>query len=206
MKFYIAHYTPLLERKKHIDEQFEKFGITDYYFVTKYDRESIPSELLNKFSRINNGERSLFLKHIEAFREFINTQDDICVVMEDDCIFDSDFNNKLKQLQAELHGNDNFFVFCADSGNLHTNEEIVPERLIYKATGSRGTGFQVITRKAAKIIVDNFDNSPVINLPIDHWVGVVFFNCIKFCYSEPYLVLQGSVNGLFRQSLHNTPV
>jgi len=64
MKFFVTHYTPLIERKAHIIEQFQKYNITNYTFIETYDRENLKQSDLNKFSHIRLSEISLFLKHI----------------------------------------------------------------------------------------------------------------------------------------------
>ena len=35
MKFFITHYTPLVDRKENIILQLEKYGIIDYEFIEK---------------------------------------------------------------------------------------------------------------------------------------------------------------------------
>ena len=39
MKIFVLHYSKLVDRKKHILEQFKKQNITDYEFIEKYDKD-----------------------------------------------------------------------------------------------------------------------------------------------------------------------
>ena len=41
MKIFVLHYSKLVDRKKHILEQFQKQNITDYEFIEKYDIEDL---------------------------------------------------------------------------------------------------------------------------------------------------------------------
>lgn len=180
-------------------KQFNDFGITNYEFITDYDKDHIPEFLYNRFININENVKSIFSKQIESLKHFLKTEDNICIVVEDDIIFDKNILQKINQVIEELKDDDNYVVFCSDSCNIHTREQIVPERIVYKAHGTRGLGFQIITRKAAQIIINRFDTCGIISIPADHWFNQ-FVNNINYYYSEPYIGLQGSENGTFLRS------
>ena len=44
MKVFIAHYSKLVNRKKHIVEQLNKNSITDYEFIEQFDKDEISEE------------------------------------------------------------------------------------------------------------------------------------------------------------------
>lgn len=195
MKFFITHYTPLVERKANIISQLEKHGIIDYEFIEMYDREKLNKFDLDKFSQIKLSEISLFLKHIEVFNREIN---DIIVVIEDDAIFIDDFINKLNEYINEINKYNWDVLFSGGCCDLHTNN-LVPEKHIYQASGSRGTCMYVLNKGVCTRLANIVKKENQIIKPIDHW-----FNDIKekyglrYFWSEPELVIQGSETGLFK--------
>ena len=62
IKFFITHYTPLVERKQNMIQQLEKYGITNVEFIENYDRELLTDQDICKFASIKMSEISLFLK------------------------------------------------------------------------------------------------------------------------------------------------
>lgn len=200
MKFYVTHYTPLIQRKKHMIYQFENFLIKNYEFIEDFDKEKLSREQISKFNNITPSECSLFLKHIECYKKLLESDDDLCIITEDDSIFDKQLFDKLEQIKKELKEYTNYIIFCSDSCDIHTKEKITKDKLVYYAEGSRGTGFYIITKHAARILYDNFNHTDKVSLAIDHWLNK-FNNNIDYFYSEPYVALQGSVSGLFRSSI-----
>ena len=200
MKIYVIHYTPLKDRKKNIILQIENLNYTDYEFIENFDRDVLTLDQISKFRNISKSEMSIFLKHIEALRRFLETNLENCCITEDDSIFDPDLPNKLDQLLKELNENINYIVFCSSCCNIHYQGQITPDRLLYPSPGTRGTCFYLISRQAAQFIYNDFLEDTQISVPIDHWMNVKKKFAHTF-YSEPVLVTQGSETGLFKSSL-----
>ena len=53
MKYFIAHYTPLTDRKIHILSELNKHGIKNYEFITTNDKEDVRRYDKSRFSTIN---------------------------------------------------------------------------------------------------------------------------------------------------------
>ena len=198
MKFFITHYTPLFERKKHIIEQFDKYNITDYEFIEIYDKELLTKDDTSKYSNdLKVSEISLFLKHVEIFNKEVN---DIIVVFEDDALLVDDFMEKLHKYIDELHEYDWDILFSGACCNLHTN--IKNNKHIYESNGSRGTCMYIMNKYVNKKIRDILHKESIISKPIDHWFNDMKYKYnLNFYWCEPELVLQGSENGLFKSAI-----
>ncbi len=200
MKIFITHYTPLVERKKKIIEQLESYGLTDYEFIELYDKEVLNSDDLSKFEKIKTSEISLFLKHVEIFKTDYN---DYVIVLEDDAILKSDFKNNLEKCFVELDelGDSWDVAFTGECANLHVPK--TSDKFFYKSIlGSRGTCMYIINKNKSSLILKVYNEDGKINKPIDHWFNKTFLNGkLRFLYSEPTLVEQGSEIGVFKSAI-----
>jgi glycosyl transferase family 25 len=128
---YVVHYTPLKERRTHMEDELKKYNINAKY-ITDYDRENLTEEDLNKFAKKNDkycikmSEISLARKQIAIYEEILEKDYDAGVIFEDDvCLFD-DFLAKFMIYYYDLP--DDWDVFFFGSGwNLHVPEKIVKE-------------------------------------------------------------------------------
>ena len=198
IKFYITHYTPLKDRRVHINHQLKCAGINDYTFVLTKDREALTQNDLVRFTKITPGEISLFYKHLEVY----NTapEDEIIVIFEDDSILCNDFLKHLDRCLSELQNEEWDILFAGDCANLHCNVE--PDKMVKHTGGSRATGLCVLNVGVGRKIYDIFMSQSNIHAPIDWWLNeLVKPYDLKFFWSEPPLAMQGSGNGLFRSSL-----
>jgi GR25 family glycosyltransferase involved in LPS biosynthesis len=197
MKFYITHYTPLTERKKKILEQLNKFKITNYEFIETYDKEILTENDIKKFKDIKTTEISLFLKHVEIFKKEDN---DIVIVLEDDAIFAEDFLNKLDNYINELINYEWDILFCADCCNLH--EKVISNKIFYNTKYSRGTCMYILNKNVSSKINNIYNLEEKIDKAIDLWFNMINDKYkLKYLWSEPTLVKQGSEMGIYRSSI-----
>lgn len=199
MKLFITHYTPLVERKQKMIQQFEEAGFdpSEYEFIEEYDREVLTQSDLEKFREIRLAEISLFLKHIEIFKMDI---EDIVVVLEDDSIFTDNFKSKLEQYLTELGSMEWDVVFTGECCGIHSQVE--PNKTFYDSNGSRGTCMYILNRGVCKKLNDIVNAESTITLPVDHWFNYINskYN-LKYYHSEPTLVSQGSEIGIFPSAI-----
>lgn len=196
MHFYIIHYTPLFERKKMIINQLEKEKINANEIITKYDRENMDLELIKKFSNLKLSEISLFLKHVEVFKKEI---DDIVVVFEDDSVLVDNIINKILELINEAD-KDWDIIFCGECSDLHHKK--INNKLLYENIYARGTCMYILNKTVSSKLHYIYNNEQIINYPIDHWFSFIYkkYN-LKYYWSEPTLVTQGSENGVFNSAI-----
>ncbi|MBM4225968.1 MAG: glycosyltransferase family 25 protein [Gammaproteobacteria bacterium] len=222
MKIFVLHYAKLTERKRHIIEQFERHGITDYEIIEKFDKDLITDDECPEFSRdyINNrrAELSLHLKHIYTYRLMVRENYDQVLIFEDDVILSEGFipllNLYMTQLPKEYD-----MLFIGDGCNLHIPISMqTPNKYIYEkclhetAWGGNGaakcTDSYIISNMCAKKICDYIDtlitavDTKKINLPADWWLNQVARELtLKVYWAEPTIVTQGSQNGTYYRSL-----
>jgi GR25 family glycosyltransferase involved in LPS biosynthesis len=206
MKIFVTHYTPLTERKRHILNQFNNQNITEYEFIESHDREQLTHDELNMFTKINNAERSLFLKHVEILKKINETNEEngITLVFEDDAVLVHDFNNKLNEFLKQLPENFDL-IFPGECCNLHVFK-IQQNNYFYINNTSRGTCFYIINNNSVKKILEKFKNDTLTNkkisLPIDWWFNKIIPELnLNSYWTEPTLVYQGSELGIFKTTI-----
>ena len=205
MKTYITHYTPLKNRKEHIIHELNKHDVEGFEFIEKYDREHLTNDDLKKFRNITFSEISLFLKHVEVFKMNANNNDDIIVIVEDDAVLLNDFKQKLHDCLDKLSNVswDILFPCACCSLTAENFVDYVKGKLVYESQSSRGTGMYVLNKGVCNKLEYIFTNLEYdIELPIDHWFNYVKrVYDLKYYWSEPPIVEQGSENGIFNKSI-----
>jgi hypothetical protein len=199
LKYFVTHYTPLVERKQHILQNLKDADIDEYEIIETKDREVLTQEELNKFGRINQSEISLFLKHVEIFK--MDTGNDIIVVFEDDAILCDNFKTKLDACLSELQGESWDVLFSGECCKLHCD---TGGKLVKHTNKSRGCCMYVLNKGVGKRLYDIFCNQSIVTYTIDWWLNKIRSdNNLNYFWSEPTLVSQGSDTGLFQGSISN---
>jgi GR25 family glycosyltransferase involved in LPS biosynthesis len=216
MKFFVTHYTPLVERKQNIIRNLNNAGIEEYTFIEIKDRDVLTPEELSKFKNITSSEVSLFLKHVEIFKAFdddgllpdrrvsLGGENELVVVFEDDAILCDDFLVKLETCLSQLQNEQWDVLFSGECCNLHT--DVAAGKVIKQTNLSRGACMYVLNSGVGKRLYDIFKSQRIILDPIDWWFNKIqSINKLNYFWSEPTLVSQGSDTGLFKSSLRGEP-
>lgn len=198
--FYVAHYTPLKERKQHILGEFRRMGITNYELVETHDREALTQEQWDRFINYQDrGEISLFYKHVEIFRRA--DPNAYTFVLEDDAVFLPNFNHKLELYMEELPKSWDV-IFCAECARIRAEGPITESQIYYPSNRSRGTCMYILNRGVAKRLYDEFYSKDKINDVVDWWFNHIREPLgLKYYFTEPTLVLQASEMCIFPSSL-----
>ena len=213
MKIFVLHYSKLLDRKKHILEQFKKHNITDYEFIEKYDKDKITDYESNIFKKTyKKSFMSLNLKHNYVYKLIAENYDN-ALIFEDDVILCDNFIEKLNNYITELP-EDYDMLFIGDGCNLHIEQhKLISNKNIYEKCleptswggdgASRCSDSYIISKKCANKLCEYINNLTFkINHPIDWWLNIAARdNNFKVYWAEPTIVTQGSQNGLFRRSI-----
>jgi len=189
-----------------MDQQFLEQNIKGIY-ITDYDKEELNEEDLKRFRQpyMSNGEISLFLKHVESWKQIIESKTSYSIVFEDDAILNSEFNSKFNNymLSAPV---DFDIIFLGDGCQLHSSSDV----LFTKTTVSRCTDSMVISKKGAQKLFMFFNlrykkyynKSTPVEWAIDFWLNYVIpLLALNVYWVEPTIVTQGSQNGKFSSSL-----
>ena len=91
-------------------------------------------------------------------------------------------------------------VFTGECCNLHS-KNITADKIFYKSVFSRGASMYILNYNIGKKLLDIFKNDNNIR-QIDWWFNDIqsIYN-LKYLWSEPTLVYQGSELGVFKSSL-----
>jgi GR25 family glycosyltransferase involved in LPS biosynthesis len=163
----------------------------------------LTEEDINKFENISLSELSLFLKHVEIFKTV--PDDEMVVVFEDDAVLHKKFINCLQSCLSDLENEEWDVLFCGECVNLHSNPEY--GKRVCKSDGSRGPCMYVLNAGVAKRLYDIFLNQSKIRDQIDWWFNNIEKNTgnkLRYYWSEPTLVLQGSEIGMFSSAIDRT--
>ena len=149
-KIFLIHYTPLKDRKVHMDEILKKNNLEATY-ITEKDREDLTEEELKIFDLkrptngilpLNMAEVSVAMKHIEAYRKIIAEGIEHALILEDDIqLLVENFEEKMLEYYYQLPDDwDMMFVGCG--WNLHVPKFVLdenPDRNVF-LKGNKGTG------------------------------------------------------------------
>jgi len=213
MKIFVLHYSKLVDRKRHILEQFNKQGIIDYEFIEKYDREDLQDCDMLLFDKcVKKSNISLTNKHFYVYN-IIAENYEYALILEDDVILCDNFIEKLNNYITQLPENIDM-LFIGDGCNLHIEKhKLIPNKNIYEKClyptswggngASRCSDSYIITKKCANKMCEYINNLKYeITLPIDWWLNVATRdNNFKVYWAEPTIVTQGTQNGTFQSSI-----
>jgi len=211
MKIFVIHYKKLVDRKKHILEQFKKYNIIDYEFI-EIDRDELENENINIFQEnYSKSQIAITLSHIYAYKQ-ISEKYDNGLIFEDDVILSNNFIDIFNIYIAQLPENYDM-LFIGDGCNLHIeNDKLIPNKYIYEkclyptSWGGDGLGRCVdsyLVNKKCAIELCNYINNLTykINIPIDFLLNDIGRDKnFKIYWAEPTIVTQGTQNGLFISS------
>lgn len=213
MKVFVLHYTPLVERKKHIENEMRRENM-QFEFILDYDREQLTDADTSRFTdKVSLSEQSLVLKHLHALRKIVDANYEYALVLEDDINLDRGFKEKLEFYQGLLP-EDWDMVFIGNGCNLHIPEkDIIPGKFIYKKGhafpgATRCTDSMLISNKCARAILEYIDSRQP-EYKIEYAADWLLNNVLRSLnanvyWTEPTIVTQGSQNGLFETSIQHS--
>jgi GR25 family glycosyltransferase involved in LPS biosynthesis len=211
MKIFIVHYKKLLDRKKRIIEQLEKYKLTNYEFVeidrdelNKYDTTIFDNTLFNVYKAIN-------LSHIHCYREIADKYE-FGLILEDDAILDENFTEKLSKYLRQLP-KDYDMLFIGGHPTLRIEDsKTIPEIHVYEKGhemtdwgghgATRTTASYIVSKQCAVKLMKYIQNSNhKISKQIDFWLNDVLKDgAFKVYWGEPSIVEQGSNTGKTKTS------
>ena len=213
---YIIHYTPNVERKKHILNELYHANLHGI-FIEKYDRDVLlPNEYIKfDYNILSMGSISLLLKHIEAWKLISeSTNKNYGIIFEDDVILCDNFIYNLDLYIKQLPCN--FDVLMINAGcNLHIPSDKLINGIHVYERGTHSTNWggnggtrcldgYIISKETAKKYYEYFINlpdQPVINKQSDWFTNIIMkYYQSNVYWAEPNLVIQGSETGLFNLS------
>lgn len=217
-KVYLAHYSPLEDRKKRIEYEIQKNLISADWIEKEPSQEEINSmykkELwtprikeMNFYEiperTLKKSEISLEYKHIKIYQDIIEKNINTALILEDDVILEDNFTSKFN-FNLSMTPKDWDIIFIGSGCDLHIPiENQISHVVAYRKEhpASKCTDSYIIKRKSAEKILKTI---VPFCFPIDFELNYqMFINNLNVYWWEPTLVKQGSQNGLYGSSIQN---
>jgi GR25 family glycosyltransferase involved in LPS biosynthesis len=179
------------------------YGMTDLH---KYNFKVMPDWVDPiKKRKINVNEIGCFLSHYSIWKQIIDNNIDVALILEDDCYFSNDFNLKLTEiLQIDTTTYD-YFTLGRNRGwgvyDLGPETVIRDDYVIPKY--SYNTHCYLLTNTGAKILTNKLARKYII--PVDEYISILYNSFPFQKYSDyfkniPKLRALGLVNDIAHQS------
>lgn len=139
------------------------------------------------------GEIGVWASNIEAYKNFLKSDSDYLILMEDDIEYFDGFFENLVNYMSQIEDEWDLFFYYAP-GNTNSGEYYPEEKDICKAYQDWSCLCYVINKKAAEKVIQDISTSPI-KLPLDYYF---FKQPEKFnCYTvKPTSKLYCKISGL----------
>lgn len=205
-KIYIVHYTPLTDRNFFQKKQLSKLNINNYIFIEKYDKENLIKKDICKFNKLRLSQISVFKKFMYVMSLIQQSNYKYNLIFEDDVILNKNFVKSYEKGLKELPDDyDILSIGSAHGFHITKKQGRRKDKLIYKRNinlnATRGTDSLLFSKKCAEKILNFFNCTDKINLPVDFWFNYVVKKLkLNVYWMEPTIVVQGSTTGLFKST------
>ena len=213
-KIYVTHYSPLAERKKRLEDFFNKNNLNVEWVENENVEKGFYEENSEEWNRkikiayptdktppreLLKTEVSVAVKHYECFKRIAESNHEYAVIFEDDVVFNDSFIKDYPRYMSQTpHEWD--AIFFGNGSFLRINNA-TKDKLAYmlKFPTTRCLDSYIIKKSACEKILE--DLKPI-TLPIDFELSYSFIkNNLKVCWWEPSLTNQGSQIRLYKSSI-----
>lgn len=181
-----------------------KYYNLQYAFDGKNMINEIDYELTKKFKNLNYGEIGCFMSHIRIYQTMVKENIDYAFIMEDDIIFEPCFENNFDHVLENISKCEILYVGGRFGPNFKTDPKyytsITSNIIEYKFENNTGldshfrinidrtTHGYIISKKYAEFLLNIFNDSTNIILPIDHWLIITLHdNNLKINSCNPLI-------------------
>ena len=206
MKCYISHYSKNKERLLYLEEKIipvlsRSNLFTEIIIVEGLDREHPEIKKLNKLYSLSAPKISNIKKHFLAWEMFKKSKDELCLVFEDDVMFErrleisseKEIIDELKNMLAQVIDEHNFITL---GSGLHQHGD---SDGLTKKTYGRSTDSYIISKKFLEY---HDEESFEYDLPIGHYIDKILNeNNDYLWWYEPTIFRQGSQNNIYKSSI-----
>jgi glycosyl transferase family 25 len=203
---YVIHARKYVERGNHMRAHLAQFGIP-FEIIETFDADHISEADLKRYvspeSKLSPALVSSVFKHIEALRRMVASDVQRALIFEDDVVLHPQFNEHLNRFLDEADRFDHAYsiqIGCA-------NNMFVPKRLLqpsqhlYPADQVRAADSFIVNHEAARLRLEWLERNKFFE-PADHLYNRTDREMgIRFYWSDPTIVEQGSMNGMFQSTL-----
>lgn len=158
MKYYVVHYTKYKDRRRLLEKQLVRFGITDVEWITDYDQEDpLISEIKERSgSPLTLGYISNSFKHFIAMKRMVDDNIQEAVILEDDVVFYPEFK------RCTFFHPCGFLRLCAGY-SIKTNSQ-PPRGKVCQLMNAGGSEAQWVSLRFAQAAINNMNFDFTIDL------------------------------------------
>ena len=227
--FFVIHYTPLADRREHLERQLARHGISDAEWITEkdithYDLAAVYDASAERFQRrmktsfgglkygeyrpLKRSEIEVTVQHIEAYRRILTRRIPHAVILEDDVVLVRGFLRRLGLYVRQLPDDYDVLYFGEGRGFHHAERTfrekvlgVLHRRNVFRRENyqSRFADSYLISQRAIARIVPEMTT---FQFPIDWEMNYVqTILKMKVYWAEPTLSHQGSATGKFKSGL-----
>ena len=146
-KIYIIHYAKLVDRRKYLENELQKYGITNFEFITSYQRETTDVRTLNSLincTHMTNVQKLVTFAHFDTYKKIINNSDNEAIILEDDTILCDNFLEKFNAYYEQLPKDYEIAILC-DAFNMHP-AGINSNQIWYRGNACKNTSAYLIKK------------------------------------------------------------
>jgi glycosyl transferase family 25 len=201
---YVLSVKTFADRIDHVLKELDKHRIP-FEFIFEYDIESLTSEIQDQYfgghQKLELPQRSLVLKHIQAWRQCVNAGHQNILVFEDDVLLKDGFVEYLKQAMDAVPSKDEgYLLFLGGEDTKVPDAFLLSKGLVIE--NPIATAEAYVTNQQACIKRMAWLESHKVELPADFLLRAVDPACgIKQYWVKTAIASQGSVTGVFQSSL-----
>ena len=184
MKTFIISLKHETARRQYMENILNTTNITDFSFIDavygmtdlhKYNFKVMPDwvDPMQK-RKINVNEIGCFLSHYSIWKQIINNNIDVALILEDDCVFKDDFNLKFTEiLQIDTTTYDYFTLGRNKNNDVYNlGPEIVIENDYVIPKYSYNAHSYLLTNAGAKILANDLALKYII--PVDEYIPLMY--------------------------------
>lgn len=155
---YVINLKERTDRKLHIEDQLKKINCTEYKLIEGINGNT----LLNK-TRLRNGMFGLVNTYLKIYDEWIQKDCDDIIIIEDDCLFVENFNEKLEDYIKNVPSDWDMLYFGANH-NYHMGKKTIKinEKCI-KLNNSYSAHCVLLKKKVFEELIENIKNFSIEN-------------------------------------------
>jgi len=218
-KVYVAHYSPLKERKKILLKKLNNYGIQVHWVENEPTEEDVERLHINtpllweyKITNLDYGgpiphkqltksELSIAFKHLKIYEDVVANGVKTALVLEDDVVFEDDFVNNFN-FNLMNTPNDWDLIFIGSGCNLRIpKNKRIPGKIAYRKEhpASKCVDSYLIKRSAS----DKIYNTIIpFTLPIDFEINHhMWAHDMVVYWWDPPVITQGSQCGLYKSEI-----
>lgn len=203
-KVYVLSVKSFSERIAHINALMQQHNI-QFEFVFEHDIPDISENLLKQtFSdtcTLSMAQKSLVLKHCQAWRHAIKHQYKQTLIFEDDVVLSKDFTLKLSKIMSAAEVLDNGYLIFLGGADTKVPDHFLLSNatLIENPIATAEAYISDLTAMQKRVAWLN-DNQ--VSLPADHLISHIDANSnTKHYWPRHAIVEQGSITGIFNSHL-----